>query len=117
MAQPINEPVLGYAPRSSERSTLMDEVDRQMSEVVEIPCIINGEEIFTGMTTTQVIPHDHGHILANVHLAGREEMEAACAASVDAQQAWIELGLEGRCAIFERCADLLAGDWRMRVNA
>ena len=77
MAQPINEPILGYAPGSSEKSALIDEVDRQMSEVVEIPCIINGEEIFTGTTTTQVIPHDHGHILANVHLAGREEMEAA----------------------------------------
>ena len=37
-----------------------------MGEVIEIPCIINGEEVYTGTTTTQVIPHDHGHILANV---------------------------------------------------
>jgi 1-pyrroline-5-carboxylate dehydrogenase len=44
-------------------------------------------------------------------------MEAACEAAVNAQKAWIDLGLEARCAIFERCADLLAGDWRMRVNA
>ena len=117
MSQPINEPILGYAPGSSERSSLMNEMDRQMSEVFEIPCIINGEEIFTGITVPQVIPHDHGHILANVHLAGRDEMEAACSAAVEAQQAWIDLGLEGRCAIFERCADLLAGEWRMRVNA
>jgi 1-pyrroline-5-carboxylate dehydrogenase len=110
-------PILGYAPGSEERALLQSEMDRQRGEVIEIPSIINGEEVYTGTTTTQVIPHDHGHILANVHLAGREEMEAACAAAVDAQQAWIELGLEGRCAIFERCADLLAGDWRMRVNA
>ena len=27
------------------------------------------------------------------------------------------MGLEGRASIFERCADLLAGDWRMKVNA
>jgi len=114
---PANEPILGYAPGSEERTLLQSEIDRQMGEVIEIPCIINGEEVYTGTTTTQVIPHDHGHILANVHLAGREEMKAACAAAVDAQQAWIELGLEGRCAVFERCADLLAGDWRMRVNA
>nr|AIE96063.1 delta-1-pyrroline-5-carboxylate dehydrogenase [uncultured marine group II/III euryarchaeote AD1000_72_D09] len=92
-------------------------MDRQTGEVTEIPCIINGEEIYTGITTTQTIPHDHGHVLANVHLAGREEMEAACAAAVAAQATWIDLGLEGRCAVFERCADLLAGDWRMRVNA
>ena len=65
-----------------------------MGEVIEIPCIINGEEVFTGTTTTQVIPHNHGHILANVHLAGKAEMEAACEAAVNAQQAWIDIGLE-----------------------
>ena len=117
MPQPNNEPILGFAPGSQERAGLQAEMDRQMGEVIEIPCIINGEEVFTGTTTTQVIPHNHGHVLANVHLAGRTEMEAACEAAVNAQQAWIDLGLEGRCAIFERCADLLAGDWRMRVNA
>ena len=114
---PDNEPILGYAPGSEERALLHAEMDRQMSEVIEIPCIINGEEVYTGVTTTQVIPHDHGHIIANVHLAGRAEMEAACDAAVQAQQDWIKLGLEGRCAVFERCADLLAGDWRMQVNA
>ncbi len=116
-SHPINEPILGYAPGSEERRALQVELDRQMAEVVEIPCIINGEEVYTGTTTTQVIPHKHGHVIANVHLAGRDEMEAACDAAVGAQRDWIDLGLEGRCAIFERCADLLAGDWRMRVNA
>ena len=117
MSQPVNEPIMGYAPGSPEREALQNEMDRQLAEVIEIPCVVNGELIFTGNTTTQVVPHDHGHILANVHLAGREEIEAACRAAVDAQESWIDLGLEGRCAIFERCADLLAGDWRMRVNA
>ena len=114
---PDNEPILGYAPGSDEKELLQAEMDRQMSEVAEIPCIINGEAVYTGVTTTQVIPHDHGHVIANVHLAGRVEIEAACDAAVQAQQDWIDIGLEGRCAVFERCADLLAGDWRMRVNA
>ena len=100
MSQPTNEPILGYAPRSQEREDLQAEIDHQMSEVIEIPCIINGEAVYTGTTTTQVIPHKHGHIIANVHLAGRDEMEAACEAAVNAQEAWIDLGLEGRCAIF-----------------
>ena len=115
--QPLNEPVLGYSPGSPERNSIIQEIDRQMSETIEIPCIINGEEVYTGHTIPQVIPHNHGHILANVHLAGREEMESACSAAVNAQRSWIEIGLEERCKIFEKCADLLAGDWRMRVNA
>ena len=114
---PDNEPILSYAPGSVERAELQEEMDRQMSEVVEIPCIINGVEIFTGNTMTQVIPHKHGHILANVHLAGPEEMQAACDAAVDAQMDWIAMGLEARCAIFERAADLLATTWRAKANA
>ena len=114
---PDNEPILSYAPGSSERTELQAEMDRQMNEVVEIPCVINGEEIFTGNTMSQVIPHKHGHVLANVHLAGPEEMEAACQAAVDAQANWIAMGLEERCAIFEKAADLLATTWRAKANA
>ena len=44
-------------------------------------------------------------------------MESACTSAVKAQSGWIDMGLEGRASIFERCADLLAGDWRMKVNA
>jgi len=116
-SQPVNEPILGYAPGSSERIELQAELDRQMSKVVEIPCIINGEKVFTGNTSTQVIPHKHGHVIANVHQAGKAEIAAACQAAISAQEEWINIGLEARCAIFERCAELLAGDWRMKVNA
>ncbi|MEE3242482.1 MAG: aldehyde dehydrogenase family protein, partial [Candidatus Thermoplasmatota archaeon] len=115
-SHPDNEPILNYAPGSEERATLRTEIDRQMSEVVEIPCIVNGEEVYTNDITTQVIPHNHDHVLANVHLAGRSEMESACTAAVQAQSEWIDMGLEGRASVFEKCADLLAGDWRMKVN-
>lgn len=117
MSHPVNEPILGYSPGSQERIDIQNELDRQMNEILEIPCIVNGKEIFTGVTTTQVIPHNHGHIIAKVHLAGKAEMEEACEAAVNAQKSWIDIGLEGRCEIFERSADLLAGEWRMKVNA
>ena len=115
--QPLNEPILAYAPGSTERGMIKVELERQMNEVIEIPCIINGEKIFTGITTNQVIPHNHKHIIAKVHLATEKEIKAACKSAVESQKDCIELGLEGRCAIFEKCAELLAGDWRMKVNA
>ena len=37
---PDNEPILSYAPGSAERAELHAEMDRQMSEIVEIPCVI-----------------------------------------------------------------------------
>ncbi|MFL2963554.1 MAG: 1-pyrroline-5-carboxylate dehydrogenase, partial [Candidatus Thalassarchaeaceae archaeon] len=75
--QPVNEEILEYAPGSEERLKIQDELDKQMSEVIDIPCIINGKEVFTGNITTQVIPHNHNHIIARVHLAGKDEMENA----------------------------------------
>ena len=116
-SQPDNEPILNYEAGSAERENLEKEIKKQLSKVIEIPCIINGKEIYTNKTVTQVIPHNHGHVLANVHLAGKNEMEEACKSASNAQKEWIELGLKGRSKIFERCADLLATNWRMKINA
>jgi len=116
-SQPDNELILNYEVGSKEREDLEKEIASQLSEIIDIPCIINGEEIYTNNTVTQVVPHNHKHVLANVHLAGQNEMENACNAAVSAQKAWIEFGLEERSKIFEKCADLLATSWRMKVNA
>ena len=114
---PTNEPILSYSRGSPERVSLKEEIDMQMSVVTEIPCIIGGKEIRTGNTVMQVIPHNHGHVLAEVHIAGKKEIADACDAAVAAQKEWMNIGLEARCEIFEKCADLLAGPWRMRSNA
>ncbi|HIG03044.1 MAG TPA: L-glutamate gamma-semialdehyde dehydrogenase [Candidatus Poseidoniales archaeon] len=117
MSHPVNEPILEFLPGSIERKELQEELDRQSAEVIEIPCIINGEKIFTGNTVIQVMPHNHSHVLANVHLAGEAEVKAACASAVAAQEEWINIGLEARAAIFEKAANLLAGEWRKVLNA
>ena len=116
-SHPNNEPILDYKPGSDEKEALLKELIRQMEEVVEIPCIINGEKIYTNNTITQVIPHNHNHVIANVHLAGKKEIEIACQSAIEAQKNWIEFGMDKRAAIFEKCAQLLAGKWRMKINA
>ena len=67
---PVNEPVLGYLPGSKERAELEVELKRQSSEVLEIPCIINGKEVFTGDVVEQVMPHNHGHVAAGFSADG-----------------------------------------------
>ena len=116
-SHPNNEPILGYEPGSNEKEALLKEMKRQMEEVIEIPCIVNGEKIYTNNTVTQVIPHNHNHVLANVHLAGKKEIETACQSAINAQESWIDLGMDKRAQIFEKCAELLAGKWRMKINA
>jgi 1-pyrroline-5-carboxylate dehydrogenase len=114
---PINEPVLGYLPGSPERSSLEKELDRQLSEVLEIPCIINGEEVWTNNIVEQVVPHNHSHVLARVHLAGPNEIKAAIESNLEAHKTWSVMSWQSRVAIFLKSAELLAGPRRAEINA
>ncbi|MGA0380006.1 MAG: L-glutamate gamma-semialdehyde dehydrogenase [Candidatus Poseidoniaceae archaeon] len=114
---PHNEPVKGYVRGSPERAELEAELARQMSEVIEIPCIINGEEVWTNNVVEQVMPHNHGHVLARVHLAGETEVENAIQASLDAHNAWSTMPWEARGAIFLKASTMLAGSRRQEINA
>ena len=81
---PVNEPVLGYLPGSKERAELKAELLRQSSEIVEIPCIINGVEVYTDNVVEQVMPHNHSHVIArSTHgwRAGGKECHRCCLVS------------------------------------
>ena len=97
---PVNEPILGYLPGSEERLELEVELKRQSSEILEIPCVINGEEIFTGNVVEQVMPHDHSHVIARVHMAGEAEVKAAIETALDAHKMWSTMPWQARAAIF-----------------
>ena len=114
---PINEPVLGYLPNSPERAALKAEIKRQEATVIEIPCIINGQEVFTGNIVEQVMPHDHSHVIARVHMAGEKEVHAAIDSALDAHDMWSNMPWEARCAIFLKASELLKGEYRAQINA
>jgi len=113
----INEPVLGFEPGSPEKALLKAELTRMAGEQIEIPLIIGGKRVTTGRTIDAVVPHRHGHVLAKVHMAGPAELEQAVAAAGAARADWENLRWEERAAVFLRAADLLAGPWRMKLNA
>lgn len=115
--RPINEPVRGYLPGSPERASIQRELAVQAAEVVEIPCVINGVDVYTGNTVSITMPSEHGHVLANVHMAGPGEVARAVAAAEEARADWSNLPWEARVAVFLKAADLLAGPWRDKVNA
>ncbi len=114
---PVNEPVLGYLPGSPERAALKAELARQENEILEIPCIINGEEVFTGDVVEQVMPHDHSHVIARVHMATKANVQEAIQASLDAHEMWSTMPWEARAAIFLKASELLAGKYRAQINA
>ncbi len=114
---PLNEPVRDYAPGSPERAALLAEVARQSAEVVEIPCVVGGERVFSGRVYEVTMPCEHRHVLARVHLATPELIASAIERGREARARWAGLPWHERAAVFLRAAELLAGPWRDRINA
>lgn len=114
---PINEPVLGYAPGSAERAKLKAALAAIEGQVAEIPCVVGGERIHTGKLREVVMPHRHKHVIARFHAATDDVAERAIKASLAARRDWSAMRWEARAAVLLRAAELLAGPWRARMNA
>jgi 1-pyrroline-5-carboxylate dehydrogenase len=114
---PMNEPVLDYAPGTSEKAALKAALAELASKQVEIPLVIGGERVKTGRVAQCVMPHDHQHVLGSYHKAGPEEVQKAIDAAVAAQAGWQTFRWEERAAIFLKAAELLATKYRHVMNA
>jgi 1-pyrroline-5-carboxylate dehydrogenase len=112
-----NEPVLSYAPGSAERRALRVQLKKLAGEVAEIRPCIGGRRVATGRTVEATMPHDHRHVLAVCHQAGPAEVAAAIEAARAAHPTWSRTPWGERAAVFLRAAELLAGPYRMVVNA
>ena len=113
---PKNEPVKAYLPGSPERASLKKELERQSAQVVQVPMIIGGKEVWTERKTKAVMPHDHAHVIAEAASGGEKELKDAIAAALAARKAWTEMPMEHRVSIFLKAADLIAGPMRDKVN-
>jgi len=114
---PENEPVKNYAPGSPERQSLKKKLEELKGTRLDIPLIIGGREVRTGRLGECRVPHNHGHVLATYHQAGKEEVDLAVAESQKAWKEWSQTPWEDRVAIFRRMAVLLAGPHRDNLNA
>ena len=114
---PYNEPVRAYAPGSPERASIKAKLEEMRSRVIDIPLLIDGEEIFTEQRRAAVMPHRHSHVLARCSLATPELAQRAVDGAERARHEWADMPFAARAAIFLRAADLLCGPYRDEVNA
>ena len=115
--RPANDAFRAYLPGSRERAELKEELARQSAEVVKIPLIIGGKEIYTEKTIKVTMPHDHKHVIAECSMAGEAELTMAVEAALAAKKAWEEMPWEHRSAIFLKAAELITGPYRKVLNA
>lgn len=114
--RPDNEPVLTYAPGTPERTAISKALKGLKAQPAEIPLLIGGREIRTGVLADCVSPHRHHEVLGRYHCAGPAQVDAAIDAALRAKPAWEALPWEQRASIFLKAAELLAGPWRQILN-
>ncbi|MCG8684188.1 MAG: aldehyde dehydrogenase family protein, partial [Desulfobacterales bacterium] len=117
LPQPYNEPVKSYAPGSPEREALSAELARQMGTRVQVPVVINGQAVITEDKRDIVCPHDHGHVLGQVHMAGEDQIQDAVNAALAAKPDWEAMDWQERAAIFLKAADLISEKYTYKLNA
>ena len=117
IAKPANDPFKGYLPGSTERAELKAELAKQSSEIVKIPLIIGGKEVWTDRTIKVTMPHDHEHVIAECCMAGEKELKMAIEAALAAKADWEAMPWEHRSAIFLKAADMITGSYRKVLNA
>jgi len=115
--EPANEQVLSYSSGTPERRLIEAELADQSSKVIDIPLIIGGKEVRTGITGRVVKPTDHNHLLATYHMATEKEAELAIKAALDAKCEWMSLAWIDRAAIMIKAAELISKKYRYLINA
>ena len=115
--QPVNEPILNYAPGSKERALLKEAIAEARSKETDIPMYIGGKEIRSGKKVSIHPPHDHQHILGYYSQGDKSHIADAINAALNAKADWENLAWEQRAAIFLKAADLIAGPYRYKLNA
>ncbi|MEP1097699.1 MAG: L-glutamate gamma-semialdehyde dehydrogenase [Cyclobacteriaceae bacterium] len=114
---PINEPILSYAPGTNEREELLAKYKEMYKAQVDAPMFIGSEKVFTNTKIAMTCPHDHQHVLGYFSEGDASHVKKAIDSALGAKEAWENMSWENRATIFLKAADLLAGPYRSKINA
>lgn len=112
---PINEPVLSYAPGTSEREALKAALSELKNQKVDVPMYIGGEEVRTGKLKDIRPPHELDLLLGQYHAGGSNHVKQAIDAALAAKADWEHMSWANRANIFLKAADLLATKYRAYI--
>ena len=114
---PVNEPIQTYAKNTPEREALNKELDIISNEILDIPLIIGGKEVRTGIIEKIVMPHNHKHVIAHCHQATEKEVNMAIEASLKAHKVWEQFSWVERLSVTVKIAELVSTKYRFQLNA
>jgi 1-pyrroline-5-carboxylate dehydrogenase len=102
-----NEPILEYRRGSEEVKQLQESLNEYKSKLNRIPCIVDGQEVWTNAVQRQLLPFDHQHVLAEYCLADPPLLQRAIESGVKNRSKWELLPVEQRANIFLKVCALI----------
>ena len=86
---PVNEPVLSYAPGSTEREELQNMYKKMYNQdAIDVPMYIGSEEVRTSDKRPMNPPHDHAKLLGHFNYGDASHVEVAIHAALEARTKW-----------------------------
>ncbi len=113
---PTNEPVLNYAPGSTEKATLKKTLAELKKKEIDVPMYIGGKSVRTGKRVAMHPPHERAHTLGYFHAGEEKHVSQAIDAALKAKPIWEAMPWEDRAHIFLKAADLIATKYRSYMN-
>jgi len=113
---PVNEPVLSYAPGSTERELLKSVLEKLKSEDIDIPMYIGAKEMRSNKKVAIHPPHEIKHTLGHYSEGNERHVQQAVDAALAAKDSWANMSWENRANIFLKAADLIATKYRPYMN-
>ena len=113
---PANEPVLQYAPGSTERIALKKVLAELKKKPADIPMYIGSKTVRTGNKVALHPPHERNFTLGHFHAGDEKHVRLAIDAAMKARADWANSSWEFRAHIFLKAADLLATKYRYHIN-
>lgn len=117
LPQPINEPVLQFAPKSPEKALLKKALAAAKKVKLDIPMYIGSEEVRTKQKVEIRPPHETKHILGYFHQGDASHVKKAIDVALKAKEEWEHMAWMQRASIFLKAADLLATKYRYEMLA
>ncbi len=113
---PVNEPVLSYAPNSTERMALQQTLAQLKKKAIDVPMFIGGKEIRTTQKGELRPPHEKDFLLGTYSIGDKKHVQQAIDAALKAKEQWAAMPWEERAHIFLKAADLIATKYRYHIN-
>lgn len=113
---PVNEPILNYAPGSSEKKRLKEVLTELKKQQADVPMYIGNKEVRTNKKIAIRPPHETKHVLGYFHAGDEKHVKQAIDAALMAKESWANMSWESRANIFLRAADLIATKYRPYMN-